>query len=82
MKKIEIDLKYNYVPSKPSSVSWFDLYVNFFVSVVLAAAGLSPAGRPPGENEVFLILLLERGGESKKFIFIPRHQKLNCLQNG
>ena len=53
MKKIEIDLKYNYVPSKPSSVSWFDLYVNFFVSVVLAGAGLSPAGRPAGGNEVF-----------------------------
>ena len=45
MKKIEIDLKYNYVSSKPSSVSWFDLYVNFFVSVVLVGAGRAPAGR-------------------------------------
>ena len=53
MKKIEIDLKYNYVSSKPSSVSWFDLYVNFFVSVVLVGAGRSPAGRPAGEKEVF-----------------------------
>ena len=53
MKKIEIDLKYNYVSSKPSSVSWFDLYVNFFVSVVLVGAGRAPAGRPAGEKEVF-----------------------------